>query len=256
MNIYYVAGVPYTSELYHHGILGQKWGVRRFQYADGTLTAEGRKRYSTGSEQKKLANKLTRHIGKAGSNARTRNINKIASTEQVKYAADQLKGKAAAWNDADREYNKKVDEFYNNKKLYEKYLNKAVDKCIEDMGQDYEEDWVERYGQEGARNKIYELYKYDDLDQGEYSSLELFKKSDEPQAKALAVVEQKKFDAYDNVKRSAEKYADEFLGEYGSKLVTSKGKYGLYSYTSTAKERLSGIIANQANLKASELKRK
>ena len=31
----------YTSELYHHGIKGQKWGVRRFQNKDGSLTAEG-----------------------------------------------------------------------------------------------------------------------------------------------------------------------------------------------------------------------
>ena len=34
-----------ASELYHHGILGQKWGVRRFQNADGSLTEEGKKRY-------------------------------------------------------------------------------------------------------------------------------------------------------------------------------------------------------------------
>ena len=33
------------SDLRHHGIKGQKWGVRRFQNADGSLTATGRKRY-------------------------------------------------------------------------------------------------------------------------------------------------------------------------------------------------------------------
>ena len=34
------------NELTHHGIKGQKWGVRRYQNADGTLTAAGKKRYS------------------------------------------------------------------------------------------------------------------------------------------------------------------------------------------------------------------
>ena len=33
--------------LMHHGIKGQKWGVRRFQNEDGTLTSEGQARYGT-----------------------------------------------------------------------------------------------------------------------------------------------------------------------------------------------------------------
>lgn len=37
-----------NNELSHHGIKGQKWGVRRFQNEDGSLTAEGRKRYENG----------------------------------------------------------------------------------------------------------------------------------------------------------------------------------------------------------------
>lgn len=34
-----------TREIYHHGIKGQRWGVRKYQNPDGTLTAEGRSRY-------------------------------------------------------------------------------------------------------------------------------------------------------------------------------------------------------------------
>lgn len=35
-----------TSELYHWGIKGMKWGVRRYQNKDGTLTPAGKKRYA------------------------------------------------------------------------------------------------------------------------------------------------------------------------------------------------------------------
>ena len=41
------------KELYHHGIKGQRWGVRRFQNKDGSLTPRGRKRYSDDSGDKK-----------------------------------------------------------------------------------------------------------------------------------------------------------------------------------------------------------
>lgn len=42
MNYYGISGERY---LVHHGIKGMKWGVRRFQNLDGSLTAAGRKRY-------------------------------------------------------------------------------------------------------------------------------------------------------------------------------------------------------------------
>lgn len=35
-----------SAELVHYGIHGQKWGIRRFQYPDGSLTPAGKARYS------------------------------------------------------------------------------------------------------------------------------------------------------------------------------------------------------------------
>ena len=44
------------NELYHHGVKGQKWGVRRYQNPDGSLTAAGKRRFKrVVSDEKKTA---------------------------------------------------------------------------------------------------------------------------------------------------------------------------------------------------------
>lgn len=55
MGVYYVSGVPYSSDyLMHFGIKGQKWGIRKYQNEDGSYTEAGKERYA------KMKNKYDR----------------------------------------------------------------------------------------------------------------------------------------------------------------------------------------------------
>jgi len=50
--------------LCHHGILGMKWGVRRYQNPDGSLTEAGRKRYYSTTGGKRLTKAGAKEAGK------------------------------------------------------------------------------------------------------------------------------------------------------------------------------------------------
>lgn len=56
------------NELYHHGIKGQKWGVRRYQNPDGTLTDAGKARLASGNvplSTKRVAKKDAKEFARA-----------------------------------------------------------------------------------------------------------------------------------------------------------------------------------------------
>lgn len=51
------------GELCHYGILGQKWGIRRFQNEDGSLTSEGLKRYRVNNVGSNIGRAITNTSG-------------------------------------------------------------------------------------------------------------------------------------------------------------------------------------------------
>lgn len=54
--------------LSHHGIIGQKWGVRRYQNPDGSLTSLGKEHYGSGNYRRKKQRKSNGEIKKIAKN--------------------------------------------------------------------------------------------------------------------------------------------------------------------------------------------
>lgn len=175
----------YSNELYHFGVQGQKWGVRRYQNEDGTLTAEGKEHYGRQltRETGKLAkyeNKSAKYTEKAGKfkEARYRSLKAKSSRYSMEKARVERKAtrrlfpmnperamrKIAKYDSKAARYALKADRMkydsernkdkaakYNRKG--EKLANKMVDEYADIFSSDLDsatvdraKDYTERYG--------------------------------------------------------------------------------------------------------------
>lgn len=71
-----------NNELYHHGIRGQKWGRRRFQNSDGSLTELGRERYGRYENEKEKA---------IGASQYRKGDSQYLSNEEIKARIERIK---------------------------------------------------------------------------------------------------------------------------------------------------------------------
>ncbi len=81
-NYYVVTRSP--DYLEHHGILGMKWGIRRYQNKDGSLTPEGRARYGDVLTKKQMQGYIKDYNLRTGSN-KTINKNTVFKTSDGLY---------------------------------------------------------------------------------------------------------------------------------------------------------------------------
>nr|DAF76571.1 MAG TPA: hypothetical protein [Caudoviricetes sp.] len=135
-------GIHYDSVIEHHGIKGQKWGIRRYQNPDGTLTEEGKKRLGRMSpdavrkEMQKAVNKARSE--KYGFSNRWRRGKGIG--EQSEKVHESQKQKQKAWETSEsykravRETDK-LDKMFDQGKIsvndYDQEYAKAWDKAFE-----------------------------------------------------------------------------------------------------------------------------
>ena len=119
------------NELYHHGVKGQKWGVRRYQNPDGSLTAAGKRRFKrVVSDEKKQQLHTKRAKFLLEGNAENNKINAREIKESYKDLKDLMSKKES------QSYKKDIDTLLEKSKLYENLL-KDIDSGKIKAGRDF-----------------------------------------------------------------------------------------------------------------------
>lgn len=111
--------------LMHHGILGQKWGIRRFQNKDGSLTSAGKERIQStlASSGKEIAT-MTKEMSKSA-NTMSKYFQKRATQyDEKKYNASRRKAR----NEMAKLSNKELQDIITRQNLERQYLDYMTDK--------------------------------------------------------------------------------------------------------------------------------
>ena len=170
-NNIYIISRSNPEELYHHGVKGMKWGVRKYQNSDGTLTDIGKNKVS--KEYRKYLNKASKDINKGYSKRYRKAYNEAAN--------EMNNGKAEQYN---KEYDKKLGkraanhDYANDKtyvggyeKLFEKTMSKHYNRALlQDICSN------SNYKKAQMLCAKYSMEKFDDYAKSNLDDIELLRK--------------------------------------------------------------------------------
>jgi hypothetical protein len=205
----------YFRELYHYGIKGQKWGIRRFENEDGTLTSAGKLRYGGDS------------YANMSKNGRKQYDN---DKKAEQYRTNSL-------NDIDDRYKRSIANLGEDLKKYDKKISKA-----EEKGKTKKVDKL-KAKQTIQRGKLYYNEMLRDLEKKKVNEMSLESLNKERQAANKNARLQVLFSLLDN---SSTYYEDAYI--YG----VQKGNKDEYRQNSRISDYDKQVILEKAQRKAAQ----
>lgn len=179
MEVWHYNYMSSYDELYHHGIKGMRWGVRRFQNEDGTLTAQGRQRYKDYRSDQSTRRSLTRHVAADKKNLKDRGeaMNKVTKNyndaqEQMRKASSKVfisrKKRQELVDEANANLTKAGEELEKRRadlNRAERIYNKDAEALFKHV-----DDMTKKYGSENVKSLDTKKVKL-----GEYYSIDAIK---------------------------------------------------------------------------------
>ena len=134
------------SYIAHHGIIGMKWGVRRYQNKDGTLTNAGKARYSTDSDAGSPA--PNSGVGKK-TDTSSKSVSEM-SDEELRSRLNRINMEDqynAAMAKRNPQKNQRVNKLVNDlaEQAVRNFAQKGIEKLVKKVFDDKEGDTITKY---------------------------------------------------------------------------------------------------------------